>query len=349
MKAKEFNPERLKLARQCRGLTIKELSSKAGISTRSLSAFENSQKEPSYETVKKLAYALNFPEDFFFKDDPPNIRLEAVSFQALSRLFASLRNRFISAAKMAIEINEWIETKLMLPEPDIPDLSNMDPETAAQVLRDQWGLGQKPISRVIPLVEAKGVRVFSIPERHYDIDAFSFWRNERPFIFLNTNRSVERIRFDVAHELGHLVLHKHEQPRGKSPESEAHRFASAFLMPAGSIISIADESRFYTLDHFLKLKLIWGVSVAAIIRRFHDLGIITDWRYRTLNIELAKKGYFKNEPNPVSYHELSLLWPKALKILKEMGISKFKLAQALSFNPKDIESLFRNLMLTRIK
>jgi hypothetical protein len=83
------------------------------------------------------------------------------------------------------------------------------PDTAALYLRQNWGLGERPIPNMLKLLEAKGVRVFSLAENTKAVDAFSVWRNGLPYVFLNIAKSAERSRFDASHELGHLVMHKH--------------------------------------------------------------------------------------------------------------------------------------------
>jgi Zn-dependent peptidase ImmA (M78 family) len=80
--------------------------------------------------------------------------------------------------------------------------------------------------------------VFSLAENTKNVDAFSCWRNGEPYVFLNTFKTTERSRFDAAHELGHLVLHKHGGPKqGRSAEHEAHLFAASFLMPEDDVLA----------------------------------------------------------------------------------------------------------------
>jgi Zn-dependent peptidase ImmA (M78 family) len=114
-----------------------------------------------------------------------------------------------------------------------------DPAGAARTLRQYWTIGEKPIGSMIKLLETKGIRVFSLSENTRNVDAFSCWRNGEPYVFLNKFKSTEHSRFDAAHELAHLVLHKHGGPsQGRSAESEAHAFASSFLMPRDDVGSV---------------------------------------------------------------------------------------------------------------
>ncbi|MET9565773.1 ImmA/IrrE family metallo-endopeptidase [Streptomyces tauricus] len=75
------------------------------------------------------------------------------------------------------------------------------------MVRTRWDLGQAPAPNMVHLLEAHGVRVFSLPPDSLEVDAFAVWRSGVPFVFLHTLKTVERARFFAAHELGHLVMH----------------------------------------------------------------------------------------------------------------------------------------------
>src|SRR5204862_8230678 len=140
---------------------------------------------------------------------------------------------------LAYLLADYVSAKFNLPEPKLIDLSHeRDPGAAARTVRHVWALGEQPISSMIKLLESKGVRVFSLAENTKNVDAFSCWRNDVPYVFLNTFKSAERSRVDAAHELGHLVLHKHGGAKqGRSAEHEAHLFAASFLMPRDDVLA----------------------------------------------------------------------------------------------------------------
>ena len=181
------------------------------------------------------------------------------------------------------------------------------------------------------LLEAKGARIFSLAENTRAVDAYSFWKGNTTFAFLNTLKSAEHGRFDAAHELGHLVLHRHggagadDTPTGRAVEQEADRFASAFLMPPGSVRALAP--RFARLDHLIQLKKQWTVSVAALVRRLKDLGLLTEWHYRTLCVELSSKGYRTEPPAKRRKCSARCLRPFARKVFPKKSlrtISKYR-------------------------
>ncbi len=263
-----FNPSRLRVARKKRRYSKTRLAEGAGVILRAISAYESGEYSPTAETAARLAEALTFPVDFFFGDDLHEPTAETASFRSLARMTASTREAALASGAIAMLLHDWMERRFALPPCDLPDLRQEDPETAAITLRHEWGLGEKAVRNIVHLLESKGVRVFSMAEST-DVDAFSLWRDATPFVFLNTLKSAEHSRFDAAHELGHLVLHREAGVHGKQAEHEANRFASAFLMPRSSILERAPV--FPSLSALIQLKKQWIVSVAALAYRLHAL------------------------------------------------------------------------------
>ena len=187
-----FNYKRLSLARKRRRLTGKGLAELAGLSAITVSRLENGENQPDEETVAKLARALGYPAEFFADDDPEEIDTSAVSFRSLTKMSAKERDAAIAAGCLGLQLSDWVEREFRLPKPNILDLSyETDPEAAARALRQFWSLGEKPIGDVLGLLEVNGLRVFSLKEDTSLVDAFSFWRNERPFVFLNNFKTAE--------------------------------------------------------------------------------------------------------------------------------------------------------------
>ena len=226
-----LNASRMTIARQRAGLTKKELAERIGVDPRAISGFEAGQYVPTDENVAKIARALGFPKEFLEADDIEILSAEGVSFRSMTKMTARQRDAAIAAGSIAFILNDWVDQEFDLPETDIPDFGGATPEVAAQSLRQYWALGEKPIKNMVHLLELKGVRVFSLAENCQEVDAYSVWRGARPFIFLNTGKSAERRRFDAAHELGHLVLHKHGGPNGRKAEDEANQEPSPTIAP----------------------------------------------------------------------------------------------------------------------
>lgn len=354
---KLFNPQRLTLARQKRGMTKTVLAEAAGITPRSITSYESGDNTPTGDRLIALASTLKFPPDFFFAVDIERPEAEAASFRALSSMTARQRDSALAAGALAIELANWIDNRFLLPKCKLLDLRGYTPEAAAAHLRVEWGLGERPIKNTVHLLEAHGVRVFSLAENCLEVDAFSFWRDGTPFVFLNTVKSAERSRFDAMHELGHLVLHRHGGPDHSGPchfetdeglpdprkvEKEADGFASAMLMPRDDILAYAP--RFATLSTLIERKKRWTVAVSALAYRLHALGVLTEWHYRNLCIQISEQGFRKKEPEP-STRETSQLLQKVFAALKEEGVSRSDVARELFIQKDDLDSLIFGLVL----
>jgi Zn-dependent peptidase ImmA (M78 family)/DNA-binding XRE family transcriptional regulator len=336
-----FNATRLAVARKRRHLTKKELAGKAGISQVTLTRIETGvTPEPADETVEALARALQFPRAFFYLDDCEDLKAEEASFRSLSAMTAKQKNAALAGGVIGFALDDFVTARYNLPEPQLPDLRDEDAIAAAAALRNLWGLGSRPIPHMTKLLEAKGVRVFSLAESNKNVDAFSCWRGTTPYVFLNTFKSAERSRFDAAHELGHLVLHRHGGRGGRDVEREADQFASAFLIPRDDLK--AHLPRVTSLAPIIKAKERWGVSVAALTRNAYEAELITDWHYRDLCRTMSAMGYRKSEPNPRA-REASVLWQKLFQSMWNDRLTKDDVAHELCVPVEEIEALLGGL------
>ena len=343
-----FVPSRLALARRRRGLTQAEVATASGLSLRSVVGYESGELQPSESAVASLATVLCFPTSFFALPAPAALEVEAVSFRALTRMRADRRARAIAGGQLALDLAAWIDERFSLPAAVLPDLRPAsDPESAAMALRTEWALGDLPVSNMVRLLEVKGVRIFSLAEDTADVDAFSFWHGEAPFILLNTFKSAERSRFDAAHELGHLVLHRHGPPNGRQAEAEADAFASAFLMPRSSILAHVPRSAAPLLDHLVVLKRRWQVSVGALVHRLHGVGLLTDWQARQLWIQIQHRGYRTAEPKSIP-REMSAVLEKVFTWARSQGWTKAHVARHLHWPMAELNALIFGLTLTGV-
>jgi Zn-dependent peptidase ImmA (M78 family)/DNA-binding XRE family transcriptional regulator len=333
-----FSAQRMSLARKRRRLTSRGFAHLIGVSPVTVTRLEGEKNEPSPETVDAIATALKFPREFFFGDDLDEVEKDAASFRSLTTMTARERDAALASGSFAYLLSDYISERFNLPKPNLIDLSHeRDPSGAARTIRQIWAVGEQPISNMIRLLESKGVRIFSLAENTKNVDAFSCWRNNIPYIFLNTFKSAERSRLDAAHELAHLVLHRHGGPRqGREAEIEANTFASAFLMPEADIKSRVPFVR--RLDELVTAKRRWGVSTAALAYRVHKLGILSDWQYRTFCIQMNQRGFHQNEPNSCAREE-SVVWKTVLTALWSEKVPKHKIAADLSLPPDELENL----------
>ncbi len=320
------------------------LAALIGVEVRSVSAYEKGEFKPDSDKLINLAKVLRFPTDYFYGDDLDELSPDSASFRALSKMTAGQRDTALGAGAIALLLNQWFEERFELPSVDVPSIGDQgSPESVAMSIRQHWGLGELSIKNTVHLLESKGVRVFSLSVDAAEVDAFSMWRENRPFVFLNTKKSAEHSRFDAAHELGHLVMHRHGAPQGQTAEREANSFASAFLMPRASVL--AHAPRLGTVDHLVKLKRHWGVSVAALVYRLHSVGLLSDWHYRMLCIEISSRGYRKREPEEAQ-RENSQVFAKIFAALREEGVTKGDIAKQLCVCVEEIDDLVFGLTLT---
>ena len=339
-----FSAERLKIARYRRKLSGKGLAELAGMTAVTVSKVENGH-QPDEDTVVKLVDALAFPREFFFMENPEVLEAREVSFRSLKKMSAAERNASLAAGTLGISFYEWIEERFNLPQPDLIDLSKERerPEVAARLLRQHWGLGDRPIGNLLKLYEAKGIRVLSLSENTRNVDAYSFWQSDKPYMFLNQQKTAERSNFDSAHELAHLVLHFHVDAATaptEDAEKQADQFASAFLMPEADIKGTLGH--IYSASQIIKAKVRWKTSAMALATRLHHLGMLTDWNYRSIIIELGRRGYRKGEPIGVE-REHSIILEKVLRALWGQGLTKSGIADELNIPWEEVETMVFDL------
>lgn len=349
----EFSPQRLKLARERRGLTKEELAVLCGVSRRAVTDWESGRVENP--PVSRIAEKLDFPDRFFFGAPLDEIPEDAVAFRARTSMSARNTLRVLASASFVKLFSEWIDERYETPPPAVPRLEEFyspekegepDPSSAATALRAFWNLGDKPISNILQLLESHGVRVFGLDGEVRDVDAFSFWQDARPYILVDMTKSAERIRFDLAHELGHLCIHREVKTnKQRRLEEQANAFASSFLMPRIGLIRQASNR--LTIDDVFKLKRYWRVSATAMVKRLHQLGLINDWQYRGWMVDLSERGFRKSEPDGLQV-ERSAFIPAILKIAREDGLRVAKIADTLGIPRAEIESLLMGFAISSI-
>lgn len=329
-----LNPDRVELVRLRLGLTKTGFAAALDVDRKTLHRFE-SGKELSPDLADRLVTVSGYPIEFFEKPAVEYPNPHGVSFRSLRALTSSARDSALAAGALAFELDDWVADRFNFPAPALPIVNNKLPEESAAAVRSYWGIGVRPIGNMINLLESHGVRVFSLVEETRHLDAYSFWRNETPYAFLNTVKTGEHGRFDAAHELGHLVMHRHTGATHRGAEDEANAFASAFLMPRADLL--AQMPRVRNFDDLVRGKKRWRVSVAALNYALHRIGVISDWHYRGYYIELAKYGR-ANEPEPIEA-ETSQVWEKILTSLWKDGISLSHVAQQLAVPERELSNL----------
>lgn len=339
------------MARSLRGFTASALAKTADVTPEWLSKVERNRTTPSDELIGKLAKILDFPVDFFSREPAPLPSTDAFHFRASSKLALKDETAARSLASLASELSEWMDRTYALPTPGIPEIQdlvgaeiNAGSEVAAEALRNFWGLGTAPISNMVTLLESKGARIFSVSGSYQAIDAFSFRHDGNAIIFLNPTKSAERLRFDLAHELGHLLLHGGSlyEEDSKLRERQANDFASAFLMPRAGLLGSLRGN--VSLDELPRLRDTWKVSAMATTVRLHQLSVFSDWTYRLMCQELAKRGFRRGEPGSTLIPESSSLWAQVLSDLRAQNLGFPYLANLVGVRAADVRSLLVGLV-----
>jgi len=284
--------------------------------------------------VPLLAETLGVPPSFFFRS---GIELGTTPAFFRSRVSASKGSRLGSAARLEwlLEIVTELERHVELPEITLPDLSinprtanNADVDAAAVAARLAFGLGEGPVQNMVALLESRGVVVSRAPLAEGKLDAFSAWHpSRRPVVFLNADkRAAVRSRFDAAHELAHLLLHRSTVPADFLEDKElftliekqADRFAGTFLVPEDAL---RREVHAVSLEGLLALKPRWGTSVASLLYRSQTLGLLeasaAQWQW----ILLARRGWKSGEPlDDVLPIEVPSVLRQAFDVLREASL-----------------------------
>lgn len=366
MTAHNFKGDRLKNARIYRGMALTDLAAKTDLTKQALSQYENETIMPSNSNLFVLANALGFPVEYFSTTSRYIVRSEAAYFRSLmstskkDRLAQTVRLEFIA------QIYETLFEYVDFPSLRLPDVSFSEDidearevaqlEQIAEQVREFWGLGMGPIKDLRYILEENGIVVTCASLNADKIDAFSQRTiiNDGEVFFIvisKENQSIARARFDMAHELAHILLHPWSEDlesisreEFKARERQANTMASAFLLPRQTF---GEDVKHYptTLDYYKYLKTKWNVSIIAMVYRAHHLGIITTNQYQYLMRQISKNGWRGGEPDDLPYSPKSTLLQGAVELLlqsKELTVEGFLNTlkmRGIILNPADIEDL----------
>ena len=320
MGAIAFYGERLRLARVALGLTLDQLGARVSATRQYLNQLEQGIKAPTDEMRDALADTLGVARHFFALPAAGGIRPEQCHFRKQRTTPVSVVSQVLARGTLLDGFISRLDRELNLPPvsfPDIPVANVHDVEDAADVAREHWRLGTGPISSMMRVVENAGAVVSFFGGVSERVDALSI-DSARPMIIRSESKPAAcRLRFDLGHEAGHLIMHRGLQTGDKETEDQANRFASAFLLPRSSFVHAFPRGRFLDWTSIFNLKLRWKVSAAAILRRAYDLRMMSADQYRTGYIHLSKTGQKKLERyDDVIPPETPELLPKAIDALE---------------------------------
>jgi Zn-dependent peptidase ImmA (M78 family) len=295
------------LARESRGLSQTALASATSLSQSNISRYESGDLSPADEHLDRLSRALEYPVSFFFQTDPvygygsscvyhrKRQSLPVTDYRTLLARINILRMRLARLLR-DIELN----ASNAFPRMDIEDYGSG--AHVAKLLRGMWRLPPGPVPNLVTAIESAGGLIVPCAFNTAKLDAISQWLpGMPPIFFINAAIPVDRLRFTLAHELGHVIMHVIPST---NLEREADEFAAEFLMPAKDI---GHQLRPLSLQRLAMLKPYWRVSMAALARRARDLNKASDSQYKRIVTHMSRLGYRLTEPVPIPPEEPTLV------------------------------------------
>lgn len=334
-----FSGARLRLAREFHGLTGAQLAAQVAVSQPFLSKLEGGEKEPSDLLLAALSETLGFDPPFFFA---PPFEVGECHFRSRKTTPLKVKRRALAHGTLFGILISYLETRVSLPRRDIPRLTTKEtgsPAAVAERCRAHWGLGvDVPINNVTRVLENAGAVVTTFAFPSPKVDAFTR-PGTRDIVVLNTLKGYSHNRWDKAHELGHLVMHRDLACDQEDDfEGEADLFARELLLPRRAI---EREFRPRKLDWgmLFDLKRRWKTSVSALVRRGHELGLLTSAEYMRAYKYYRAKRWHKGEPYEPGAENPEVV-PAAMSILeRKKGEPPLEVARQLHWLPHIFEEV----------
>jgi Zn-dependent peptidase ImmA (M78 family) len=339
------NTDLLRVARQLRGFQQGDAAERLGISQAMLSRIENKLSGFSGDLLDRAADVYEMPRAFFVQTDPvfgapvsvhPMWRKKAaVSAREMEQIVAELNVRLMHLRRLlqAVEVSATYQ----LPSLPIDEFDSV--ERIAGLVRAQWQLPAGPVQNLTRALEAAGVVVVHSEMAGSVVDGVTFSApGLPPLVVLNVNQPADRMRFTLAHELGHLVMHR-SQPT-QDMEQQANEFASHFLMPAKDIRP--SFGRRVDLRLLAELKPLWRVSMASLLMRARSLDLLAYNQERYLWQQFSIAKIRQSEPPELDFpSEKGTVLPELIDAhISQLGYSISDLAGMMHLQPRELSSLY---------
>lgn len=327
----------LRLARVFIGLTLEEVAEQVGKSKQFIHKLETNIDRPTESLAIQLADCLDVLPQFFYQSTSNAIVEEQIHFRKLRTTKVAIKQKAIAKAEIFKHLVDFCDQRLELPaynflERSVSSLEDI--ERASETLRDHFALGTGPIQNITRVAENAGTFVTTFQGISSGVDALSIAAT-RPIIVRNEEERFScRLRFDVAHEIGHFVMHSGILTGDRQTESEANRFGGAFLMPRNTFskeFPVSTTGRI-SWKAMSEVKLRWKVSKAAMLMRARQLFLIDDYQLRGAIINLKNNRESKKEIEDDSIAiERPVLLDKAIRfITRHYGMSLDDIARELN-------------------
>jgi Zn-dependent peptidase ImmA (M78 family)/transcriptional regulator with XRE-family HTH domain len=289
--------QRLKSARLIEGLTMEALANAIGVSKQMISKYEAAKSMPDSSVLLALAKALHQKPDFFFR--PHRIEIGKVEFRKKSRMPQAQSKAIAERVRAMLEnylaVEEMLGISYSFINPIATNVidSSSALEDALHQLREKWELGLDPIVNIVELLEGREIKVLEIDSGSEDFDGLATLANDRfPVVVVNKNFSIERKRFTLLHELGHLLLQFPVEMDPKEKEKWCHRFAASFLLPEKAIKEITTKRGDFATREIELLQQRYGISFQAIVFRMSELNLISKEVQRRFFIRMRQDADF---------------------------------------------------------
>lgn len=331
-----FNPNMLILARESRGLNQYDLADLLNIDQSYISKIELNLRPVNDELVDKLSKVLKFPRNFFFENENiyPSIsyhrKRQSLNKKELEKIYANINIIRIHIKKLLLS-TEIVNDNIPFLDSDLES-----PQKLAKSLYQRWKLPKGPIQNLTNVIENEGGIIIDFDFGTKLIDGLSLVvKNFPPLIFINKDFPGDRLRFTLAHELGHIVMHSFYS---ETMEAEANLFAAELLMPEDEIAPYLEE---LTLNKLIDLKRHWKVSIAALIERAYQLDKISKRKKQHFYTLLNKQGYRYQEPVDIPHEQGTILKELFDWHLTDLNYSMGELSNILLCYKDDLYSLYK--------
>jgi Zn-dependent peptidase ImmA (M78 family) len=341
----------LVLARESRGITqaelahrMSELAEDGPVSQGYVSKAESGRLDVSGSRLSAYAAALEYPVGLLTVD--PQVhgvgvglvhhrKRASLGAPALRRIHAELAlARFQTQALLDLAGEERQHRFHHIEVDDFDTAAD-----AAAAVRKDWGLPDGPVRGLVNVIEDAGGLVLDRDLGARELDAVTQWIDgSLPLFLTNARAPADRSRFSLAHELGHVFLHN-EPAAAAVQERQADEFASELLLPADIIRKELKRNRL-DLTRLRELKHQWGVSMAALLRRASTLGVVSEWQYRNLVVEMSALGYRTQEPSDLIREEPRFIPDLVARLRDNRGHSLAHLADAVGLLPDEFTRLY---------
>jgi len=333
------------LARLSRGMKQAELAARVGVSQGTLSKLESGIGSISDDDLQALSAALGYPPRFFSMRSRVdggsvaelyhNRKRKLTTAVALNKAYACATIRRIHIERL-LNAAEPIDAQF----PYYPTADYDEPARTARTVRAALELPNGPVFDIVAVIENAGGIIIACAFDSRQIDGFSRWRHNElpPLFFVNGDAPPDRLRWTLAHELGHVVMHTNADPYDRM-EEEANLFAAEFLTPAQLI---KPQLLNLTFPRLAGLKTQWKVSIQALIMRAYQLNVISNRQRTYFFTQLSRAGYRLREPveldppreNPRALYRL------VRDHLDRLGYSVPELAEALALTEREFRALY---------